>query len=59
MRNKFISHLADDVIQENHHLKDEVIKMRKKLKSRYDCEYRIRVTDAKIIDRCWSRARRG
>ena len=31
--NKFINHLADDVIQENHHLKDEVIKMRKRQKS--------------------------
>jgi hypothetical protein len=31
--NKFITHLSDDILNENHHLKAEIIKMRKTLKS--------------------------
>lgn len=31
--NKFIRHLSDDIVTENHHLKGEIIKIRKVLKS--------------------------
>lgn len=30
--NKFIRHISEDIISENHHLKDEIIKTRKTLK---------------------------
>lgn len=32
--NKFIKHLADDIVQENFHLKDELVKLRKQLQSK-------------------------